>query len=187
MADLREEQWNLIASFIPKSITSTARGRPPVDPGRVLNGILWIMRTGAPWADLPKRYGAYQTCHRYFQKWVEEWVLDNILKALAEDLRRRGKIDLSECFIDATFAGAKKGVQTLDLQSVGKGPRSWQFQTVMVFLSPFVLPEPISTKENWLKGHLITVSSAQSQKDWWEIRHMMTTVSIEDVGSEGSE
>jgi len=187
MADLRVEQWKLVESFIPKNITSSLRGRPPVDPKMVLNGILWIMRTGAPWADLPKRYGSYQTCHRYFQKWVEEWVLDSILKALAEDLRRRGKIDLSECFIDATFAGAKKGVRTLDLQSVGKGARSWQFQTVMVFLSPFVLPEPISTKENWLKGPLITVLSAQSQDDWWEIRHTMTTVSIEDAEEEESE
>ena len=165
MADLREEQWNLVASFIPKSITRTSRGRPPRNPRDVLNGILWIMRTGAPWADLPSRYPPYQTCHRYFQKWVEEWVLDHILKALAEDLRRRGKIDLSECFIDATFAGAKKGVQTLDLRNVGKGPRSWQFQTAMVFLSPYVLLQPISTKENWLKGPLITVSSAQFQED----------------------
>jgi transposase len=184
MADLREEQWNLVQSFIPQSIHATTRGRPPVDPRKVLNGILWIMRTGAPWSDLPRRYGAYQTCHRYFQKWVKEWVLDTILKALAEDLRRRGKIDLSECFIDATFAGAKKGVRTLDLQSVGKGARSWQFQTAMVFLSPFVLPEPISTKENWLKGPLITVSSAQSQEDWWEIRHTTTILSTEDVGEE---
>jgi transposase len=186
MADLREEQWRLVQSFIPTSITETSRGRPPVDPRKVLNGILWIMRTGAPWADLPPRYGAYQTCHRYFQQWVENWVFDSILRALAEDLRRRGKIDLSECFIDATFVGAKKGVRTLDLQRLGKGPRSWQFQTAMVFLSPFVLPQPISTKENWLKGPLITVSSAQSQEDWWEIRHTMTMVSIEDVEEDES-
>jgi len=185
--DLKEEQWRLVESFIPKSITGTLRGRPPRNPRDVLNGILWIMRTGAPWADMPSRYPPYQTCHRWFQKWVEDWVLDAILKALAEDLRRRGRIDISECFIDATFAGAKKGVRTLDLQSVGKGPRSWQFQTAMVFLSPFVLPQPISTKENWLKGPLITVSSAQSQEDWWEIRHMMTTASIEDVESGESE
>lgn len=163
MADLREEQWRLIESFIQRNIISTSRGRPPRNPCDVLNGILWIMRTGAPWADLPKCYPSYQTCHRWFQKWVESEVLDRILKALAEDLRRRGKIDLSECFVDATFAGAKKGAQTLDLQNVGKGPRSWQFQTAMVFLSPFVLPQPISTKVNWLKGPLITVSSAQYQ------------------------
>ena len=59
----------------------------------VLNGILWVLRTGAPWHDLPKRYTPYQTCHRRFQRWIEE----------------RGGLDLSECFIDGTFVGAKKG------------------------------------------------------------------------------
>lgn len=80
MADIRDEQWNLIESFIPKNITSTSRGRPPRNPRDVLNGIQWIMRTGAPWADLPKRYPSYQTCYRWSQKWVESGVLDRILK-----------------------------------------------------------------------------------------------------------
>lgn len=178
--DIRDEQWSLIESFIPKAINGTLRGRPPRNPRDVLNGILWIMRTGAPWKDLPSRYPPYQTCHRWFQKWVSEGVMDTLLKALAEDLRRRGKIDLSECFIDATFAGAKKGVQTLDLRVVGKGPRSWQWQTAMVFLSPFILPQPLSTKGSWLKGPLITVSSAQTQEDWWVTRHMTAIRSMQD-------
>ena len=139
MADIRDEQWLLVESFIPKTITSTNRGRPARNPREVLNGILWIMRTGAPWADLLPQYPPYQTCHRYFQKWVKEGVMDTILKALAEDLRRRGKLDLSECFIDATFAGAKRGARTLDLRKSGKGPRSWQWQTAMAFLSPLGL------------------------------------------------
>lgn len=171
MADIKDEQWRLVESFIPKSIHATNRGRPPRNPRDVLNGILWIMRTGAPWAELRPEYPPYQTCHRYFQKWVEEGVMDTILKALAEDLRRRGKLDLSECYIDATFAGAKRGVRTLDLRKSGKGPRSWQWQTAMVFLSPFILPEPLYTKENWLKGPLITVSSANRQEDSLVIRH----------------
>lgn len=182
--DIRDEQWLLIESFIPKTINGTLRGRPPRDPRDVLNGILWIMRTGAPWKDLPTRYPPYQTCHRWFQKWVAEGVMDTLLKALAEDLRRRGKIDLSECFIDATFAGAKKGVQTLDLRNVGKGPRSWQWQTAMVFLSPFILPQPLSTKENWLKGPLISVLSAQAREEWWVTRHMITMRSTLDSESD---
>lgn len=173
MAEIRDEQWQLVESFIPKTITATLRGRPSKNPRDVLNGILWILRTGAPWAEMSPKYPSYQTCHRYFQKWVQEGVMDAVLKALAEDLRRRGKIDLSECFIDATFAGAKRGVRMLDLRSAGKGPRSWQWQTAMVFLSPFILREPLYTKENWLKGPLITVSSAERQEDSLVIRHTM--------------
>jgi transposase len=72
------------------------RGRPWRDSRDVLNGILWILRTGAPWRDLPERYPPYQTCHRRFQRWNEEGLLDEILRALAEDLKDRGNLDLSE-------------------------------------------------------------------------------------------
>ena len=54
--DIKDEQWLLIEGFIPKSINGTLRGRPPRNPREVLNGILWIMRTGAPWADLLPEY-----------------------------------------------------------------------------------------------------------------------------------
>jgi transposase len=49
----------------------------------VLNGTLWILRTGAQWANLPDRYPPYQTCHRYFQGWSEDGTLERILRALA--------------------------------------------------------------------------------------------------------
>jgi transposase len=58
--------------------------RAPVEGNRaVFNGILWILRTGAPWADLPNRYPSYQTCHRRFQPWVRSGVLQSVLKVLA--------------------------------------------------------------------------------------------------------
>ena len=53
----------------------------------------------------------------------------NALKALAQDLEERGEIDLSECFVDATFASAKKGAVELVRRSAEKGPRSWQSRT----------------------------------------------------------
>jgi len=75
----------------------------------VLNGILWVLRTGAPWADLPEAYPSFQTCHRRFQQWVHAGVMRGILEALALDLKHRGAIDVREAFIDASFAPAKKG------------------------------------------------------------------------------
>jgi hypothetical protein len=105
----------------------------------VLNGILWILRTGAPWKDLPDRYPSYQTCHRRFQRWVEARVLDRVLQALAQDLHKRGDIDLSECFIDGTFVVAKKGGAALERPSGARVRRSWQLQTALVFHSPYTL------------------------------------------------
>ena len=136
--ELTEEQWLVIEHLFPElQPREDGRGRPPADTRAVLSGVLWIMRTGAPSADLPERYPPYQTCHRRFQAWVRAGTLRVVLEALAEDLRSRGKLDLSECFIDATFAAAKKGALVLARPSAAKGPRSWQWRTAMVFLSPF--------------------------------------------------
>jgi transposase len=75
----------------------------------VLNGVLWILHTGAQWRELPSKYPPYQTCHRRFQQWQRSGLLDGVLARLAEDLRDRGKIDWSETFINASFSWAKKG------------------------------------------------------------------------------
>ena len=92
----------------------------------MLNGVLWILRTGAPWADLPSRYPPYQTCHRRFHLWQQSGRLDRLLERLATDLRDRGKIDLTEAFVDATYAGAKKGAVRSVQRAVAKAPKSWR-------------------------------------------------------------
>jgi transposase len=135
--ELTNEQWQRIEPIIVSSTPSKdPRGRPARDPRKVLNGILWIMRTGAPWKDLPQRYPPYQTCHRRFQQWVRQGVFRRIAQELVEDLNERGKIDIREAFIDGSFAPAKKGVLLSARQSAAKAPRSWQLQTLLVFLSP---------------------------------------------------
>jgi transposase len=139
--DLTEEQWEVLEPLIPDPPQrEDGRGRPWRDPRDVLNAILWILRTGAPWKDLPERYPPYQTCHRRFQRWVEEGVLGGVLEALAEalaeDLEERGEIDLSECYIDGTFVVAKKGGREWERLSGAKVRRSWRFQTALLFLSP---------------------------------------------------
>ena len=107
---LTNEQWEVLEPLIPDPLRrSDGRGRPWRDSRDVLNGILRVLRTGAPWRDLPERYPPYQTCHRRFQRWNEEGVLDEILRALVEDLREYGGLDLSERFIDGAFVSGKKG------------------------------------------------------------------------------
>lgn len=138
--DLTETQWQVLAPLLPRPRQRRdKRGRPWRDPRDVLNGILWILRTGAAWHDLPERYPSYQTCHRRFQLWVRSGTMERVLAALARDLEERGQLDLSECFIDGSFAGAKKGALSSGKQSGVKGPRSWQLSTALVFLSPYPL------------------------------------------------
>ena len=137
--DLTDEQWDAIKGSFPskeRKRTSEKGGRPWRDPRDVVNGVMWILRTGAPWADLPRRYPPYQTCHRRFQTWVEDGALERMLRRLAEDLRDRGKLDLTEAFIDGSHAGAKRGALLLESLAAAKRPRSWQWQTALAFLSP---------------------------------------------------
>ena len=63
-----------------------------------MNGVLWVLRTGAPWADLPDRYPSFQTCHRRFQQWVRSGVITRIMTALAHELSVPGAIDVREAF-----------------------------------------------------------------------------------------
>jgi transposase len=108
--DLTEEQWKVVEALLPEvNQREDRRGRPRIPSRDVLNGILWVLRTGAPWHDMPERYPSYQTCHRRFQEWRETGAFEAILRELAADLRERGGLDLSECFIDGTFVIAKKG------------------------------------------------------------------------------
>ena len=109
--DLTEEQWAVLEPLFPdkETLLENGRGRRFRDPRDVFYGVLWELRTGAPWKDLPRRYPPYQTCHRRFQGWFRDGTLEKVLRSLAEHLRRRGKLDLTEAFIDGTHAGAKGG------------------------------------------------------------------------------
>jgi transposase len=147
--DLTEVQWEKLKLLLAPKRLPGGRGRPWRDARAVLNGILWILRTGAPWHDLPDRYPPYQTCHRRFQQWQRDGTLTRLLHALAEDLRARGKLDLSETFIDASFSSAKKGALLSARLAAEKAVKSWRSQTAMVFLSPAASPALRRMKPNW--------------------------------------
>lgn len=105
--EITDEQWEQIKDMFPKSKT----GRPPKDNRVMFNAILWLARSGAAWADIPERYGPYQTVYSRFCKWRDDGTLLRIFKALNEDA------DFENLSIDSTFvkahpqsAGAKKGL-----------------------------------------------------------------------------
>jgi transposase len=125
--DLTDQQWKTLDPLIPKPRRRCdGRGRPWKSRRSVLNGVLWVLRTGAPWADLPERYPSFQTCHSRFQQWVRSGVMTRIMTALAGELSRRGAIDVREAFIDASFAPAKKGGARSEKRNAAKEQRSWR-------------------------------------------------------------
>jgi len=135
--DLTNEQWKIVELILPEdAVREDGRGRPWGDRRRVLEGVLWILRTGARWQDLPPRYGPYQTAHRRFQQWVRSGVMEQLLLTLAQHLKEAGGLDLKECFVDGTFVPAKKGGDWWGKPSGARAPKSWALRTAMVFLSP---------------------------------------------------
>src|SRR5215204_1300237 len=91
--NLTDEQWAMLEPLISKPPRRPdRRGRPWRDARQVLDGVLWVLRTGAPWRrDLPGRYPPYQTSHRRFQRWVRDGTLMRVLAAFAEYLREGSK------------------------------------------------------------------------------------------------
>jgi len=160
--DLTQKQWEVVEPLFPEKErrkTGPKGGRPWAGLRDVLNGVLWVLRTGAPWADMPRRYPPYQTCHRRFQKWVKSKLLPRVLAALYEDLRGRGGVEDVEGFIDGTYVPAKKGGPAWAVAVRGRPPRSWRSQTAMVFRSLSILqverdttvcsPTELSTLLSW--------------------------------------
>jgi len=110
--ELKEQEWLLVADLLPKP---KSMGRPARPARDMLNGMIWILMTGAPWRDLPERYGPWETVYRRFREWTRDGVLDRILKRLQWRLDEEGYIDWSELYVDgssvrasAAAAGARK-------------------------------------------------------------------------------
>lgn len=104
--DLSDFEWSIIQPLLPTKVRGVAR----VDDRRVINGILWRLRTGAPWADIPERYGAHMTCYNRFVRWRKAGVWDRILHAVSEayagDIQM---IDSSSIRVHQHGANGKKG------------------------------------------------------------------------------
>ena len=112
--ELTDEQFARLAPLLPPQRPAT--GRPNHDHRTVLNGILWRLKTGAPWRDLPARYGNWQTVYSRFRRWQRAGVWDRLLAAVQAEGDAVGALDWSVHFLDGTTvrahqhaAGAKKG------------------------------------------------------------------------------
>ncbi len=110
---LTDEQWDLIKDVFP---APAATGRPPVDRRNVVDGILWIKRTGSPWRDLPGEFGKWGTVWDLFDKWNADGTFDEILQCLRT---ANGDIDNELWCVDGTTVraarcasgGGKRGIR----------------------------------------------------------------------------
>ena len=118
--ELSDDEWNLIEDLFPEKV-SGAGGRPPRPARKVLNGILWVLRTGAPWRDLPERHGPWQSIYHRFNAWRRDGTFDRVLEALQIRLDRDGKIDWDLWCVDGSSVRASRSAA-----GAGKkgGPRS---------------------------------------------------------------
>ena len=108
--ELGDEQWELIAPLLPKH---KCRGRPRADHWRTLNGILWMLRSGARWKDLPPKYGSCSTCHRRLQEWQDQGVWEGIRLKFLSTLNSQSRLDWSQAFLDGSFVPGKEGERIL--------------------------------------------------------------------------
>ncbi|AGK48327.1 hypothetical protein BTI_2303 [Burkholderia thailandensis MSMB121] len=81
--DITDEEWQRVAPLLPElRPRKELRGRPLADTRAVLNGVLWVIYSGANWSAMPRRFPAYQTCHRRFKAWHESGALKRVLVEL---------------------------------------------------------------------------------------------------------
>lgn len=106
--DLTDFEWRVIEPLL----SNKPRGVPRVDDRRVLNGIFWVLRSGAPWRDLPERYGPRTTCYNRFVRWRRAGVWDRLMEAITKS--HNGKvqmIDTSIVRVHQQGATAKRGIE----------------------------------------------------------------------------
>ena len=103
--ELTDEQWALIKSFFPRN---GKRGGQWLDHRVVVNGILWILCSGAAWRDLPERYGKFQTVHRRHTTWRRDGTWERVLQSLRMKADARGLIDWEQWNVDSTSVRATR-------------------------------------------------------------------------------
>lgn len=131
---LTDAQWEKIAPLLPKRPKRKRGGRPRADDRKVLEGILWILRNGAPWSELPPQYPSPSTCWRRLRDWEEQGVWLDIWRSFLSELNERQELKWSEAFLDGSFAPAKKGALESEKPSGARGRSGWWWSTARVFL-----------------------------------------------------
>jgi|SRR5689334_11954570 len=144
--DLTDQQWQRLEPLLPEK---PQRGRPNEDHRQILNGILWIERTGAPWRDLPRRYGPVGTASSRFYRWRKVGIWQRILSDLQAEAHQRGEIDWDLHFVDATIVRAHQHAAGARLRPrAAAGDKGYSSRTARARLRRRHIQPVIPTRKN---------------------------------------
>ncbi len=161
---LTDEQWGLIGPLLPEAKRrKDGRGRPAAPNRNCLEGILWILQTGAAWHFLPDEYPSPSTCWRRSKQWEETGVWLKAWRTLLGALDEKGLLKWDEAFLDGSFAPAKKGAMRSVKPSAVKAQSGWYWETVKVFRWEFGWKVPLRQKLH-LRTPRSTRSASPGQK-----------------------
>ena len=141
--ELTDEQWQYLRPLLPPH---KCRGRPRADDRKTLNGILYVLRTGCRWEDVPREYGSPVTCWRRLRAWQEDGTWEHVWRSLLAALDEQGKIGWARAFLDGSFVPAKRGEPASARPRGVRVPRLCSSRTPMGFLLAPSLRVLIATK-----------------------------------------
>jgi transposase len=101
--ELTDERWQLIKDLFPETPVGPKGGRPVAASRPCVEGILWILRSGARWKDMPSRFPSSTTCWRRHRDWTRSGAWEKAWARLVRRLDREGRVDREESFADGTF------------------------------------------------------------------------------------
>ena len=154
---LTDAQWEKIRLLLPRPRRHRRGGRPRAPDRKVVEGLLWMLRSGARWQDLPDEFPSPSTCWRRLRDWEEQGLWLKIWRAFLAELNERQQLDWSESFLDGSFAPAKKGAPESAKPAWAKGQSEWWWSTARVFLweTTFTLRPPTrsrSSRPRWRRS-----------------------------------
>ena len=121
--DLTEAEWRVLRDLLPIDAANRGAGRPPEENRSIINGILWRLRCGTPWRDVPPKYGNWNTIYRRFRRWSEAGVWEAVSVTLAEVMADSGHYSIDSTTVRAhvSAAGGKGGLIDALLAARGAG------------------------------------------------------------------
>ena len=131
---LSEKQWARLEPLLPKPASGVKGGRPSCENRAVVEGILWVLKTGARWRDLPPHYPSPTTSWRRLRDWEEQGVWLKAWQCFIAELDEKGHLDWEETFADGSFAPAKKGDLEWDAPRRAKERSGWWYAMAKEFL-----------------------------------------------------
>ena len=129
---LSDELWEIIEPILPKHQPSPRGGRPPVENRKALTGIIFVLKTGIPWEDLPQEMGCGcgMTCWRRLRDWQRAGVWDRVKQVLLDRLREADKLDFSRATVDAAYSRAFGGGEKTGPNPTDRGKRGSKHHVV---------------------------------------------------------